>query len=239
MTPPLREDEIRRKMAADRLPPLVIEAFLRNTRRWTAGELGTISGAALAPLGPLPRLEELDLPGPGAESALARTAIIKLNGGLGTSMGLEQAKSLIIAKNGLSFLDIIVRQVEFLRRRCRAPLPLLLMNSFSTEADTLAALAREHPGFANPGGLPLAFCQHRVPKLDPATGGPVCWPDNPSLEWCPPGHADIYHALQTTGLLDRLLAAGFRHAFVSNADNLGALLDLGILAHVARRRIPS
>ena len=238
MTLPLREEEIRRKMAADRLPPLVIEAFLENARRWTAGELGTIPGAALAPLGALPRLEELDVPEPDAESAITRTAIIKLNGGLGTSMGLEQAKSLIIAKNGLSFLDIIVRQVEFLRRRCRAPLPLLLMNSFSTEADTLAALAREHPGFANPAGLPLSFCQHRVPKLDPATGGPVRWPDNPALEWCPPGHADIYHALQTTGLLDRLLAAGFRHAFVSNADNLGALLHMGILAHVAQRRIP-
>lgn len=232
------EAEIRAQMVADGAPDLVIAAFLQNRRRWTAGDLGELPGADLAPLGTLPRLEELDELNPAGEEAISRTVLIKLNGGLGTSMGLERAKSLIIAKNGLSFLDIIVRQVEFLRRRCRAPLPLLLMNSFSTEADSLAALAREHPGFINAGGIPLSFCQHRVPKLDLATQAPVRWPENPALEWCPPGHADIYHALQTSGLLEGLLAQGFRYAFVSNADNLGALLHMGILGHVARHGIP-
>ena len=133
------EADIRGQMAADGVPPLVAEAFLRNVRRWAAGDLGVIPGGSLAPIGPLPRLEELDVLNPAGEAAIARTVLIKLNGGLGTSMGLDRAKSLIIAKNGLSFLDVIVRQVEFLRRRCRAPLPLLLMNSFSTEADSLAA----------------------------------------------------------------------------------------------------
>ena len=232
------EADIRARMAADGAPPLVIDAFLQNRRRWTSGDLGVIPGASLAPLGDMPRLEELDEFNPAGEAAIARTVLIKLNGGLGTSMGLDRAKSLIIAKNGLSFLDIIVRQVEFLRRRCRAPLPLLLMNSFSTEADSLAALAQTHPGFHNDGGIPLSFSQHRVPKLDLATRAPVRWPAHPALEWCPPGHADIYHALQTTGLLDRLLGQGFRYAFVSNADNLGALLHMGILGHVAANRIP-
>ena len=232
------EADIRTRMAADGAPPLVISAFLRNLQRWNAGDLGVIPGASLAPLGPLRRLEELDELSPAAESAIGRTVILKLNGGLGTSMGLEQAKSLIIAKNGLSFLDIIVRQVEFLRRRCRAPLPLLLMDSFSTQADALAALTRIHPDFSNAADLPLSFRQHRVPKLEQATHAPVAWPENPALEWCPPGHADIYHALQTTGLLNRLLAAGFRYAFVSNADNLGALLHMGILGHVAANEIP-
>ena len=232
------EADIHARMADDGAPTLAIEAFLQNVRRWNAGDLGMISGDTLAPLGDLTRLEGLDDLDSAGESAIARTVIIKLNGGLGTSMGLERAKSLIIAKNGLSFLDIIVRQVEFLRRRCRAPLPLLLMNSFSTEADSLAALAREHPAFSNGGGMPLSFCQHRVPKLDLATRAPVRWSEVPALEWCPPGHADIYHALQTTGLLDALLARGFRFAFVSNADNLGALLHMGILGHIARYNIP-
>ncbi|NCA81894.1 MAG: UTP--glucose-1-phosphate uridylyltransferase [Opitutae bacterium] len=238
MNPDLIEAGIRARMAADGAPPLVVEAFLQNVRRWNAGDLGELPGDSLAPLGSFPHLNALDALDPAGESAIARTVLIKLNGGLGTSMGLDRAKSLIIAKNGLSFLDIIVRQVEFLRRRCRAPLPLLLMDSFSTDADSLAALAREHPGFANDSGLPLSFCQHRVPKLDLATRAPVSWPENPALAWCPPGHADIYHALQTTGLLDALLACGFRHAFVSNADNLGALLHMGILGHVAKNNIP-
>ena len=238
MKPDPIEADIRARMAADGSPPLVIDAFLQSLRRWNDGDLGVIPGSSLAPLGDLPRLEDLDPFDPAGEAAISRTVLIKLNGGLGTSMGLERAKSLIIAKNGLSFLDIIVRQVEFLRRRCRAPLPLLLMNSFSTEADSLAALAQSHPGFANDGAIPLSFSQHRVPKIDLATRAPVRWPDNPALEWCPPGHADIYHALQTTGLLDRLLSRGFRYAFVSNADNLGALLHMGILGHIASRRIP-
>ena len=238
MNPEPIEERIRTQMAADGAPPLVIEAFLQNVRRWSSGELGLISGDSLSPLGRFPRLADLDQLDPAGESAISHTVLIKLNGGLGTSMGLERAKSLIIAKNGLSFLDIIVRQVEFLRRRCRAPLPLLLMNSFSTDADSLSALATAHPTFTNGHGIPLSFCQHRVPKLDPATHAPVEWPENPALEWCPPGHADIYHALQTTGLLDTLLHNGFRYAFVSNADNLGALLHMGILGHIARRKIP-
>lgn len=238
MNPRAVEADIRSRMSADGAPPLLIETFVNNWKRWLAGDLGVISGDRLAPPDPLPRLDDLDELDPTAESAIHHTVLIKLNGGLGTSMGLEQAKSLIIAKNDLSFLDIIVRQVEFLRRRCRAPLPLLLMDSFSTQADALAALQRTHPHFANPADLPLSFRQHRVPKIDCATRAPVRWPDNPALEWCPPGHADIYLALQTTGILEQLLAAGFRHAFVSNADNLGALLHMGILAHVAANNIP-
>lgn len=229
---------IRERMEADHAPRLVMDAFLENVRRWAEGDLGVISGDGLAPLGALPKLGDLDELDAAGEEAIRHTVLIKLNGGLGTSMGLEKAKSLIIAKNGLSFLDILIRQVEFLRRRCRAPLPLLLMDSFSTDADSLAALQENHAGFANPDGLPLSFCQHRVPKLEAETRVPIRWPEHPQLEWCPPGHADIYCALQTTGLLDRLLAAGYRYAFVSNADNLGAIVHMGILGFLARRPIP-
>ena len=238
MSPTAIENDIRARMTADGAPPLVTEAFINNRRRWRDGDLGVIPGATLGQLPPFPRLQDLDELAPEGETAIARTVVIRLNGGLGTSMGLDQAKSLMVAKNGLSFLDIIIRQVEFLRRRARAPLPLLLMNSFSTDADTHAFLSRQHPQFANPSGLPLSFCQHRVPKLEAATGAPAVWPENPELEWCPPGHADIYMALQTTGLLDTLLAAGFRYAFVANADNLGAILHMGILGHLATQRIP-
>jgi UTP--glucose-1-phosphate uridylyltransferase len=67
---------------------------------------------------------------------------------------------------------------------------------------------------------------------------PVEWPDDRSLEWCPPGHGDLYTALLSSGMLDRLLAAGYRYAFMSNSDNLGAVLDPRILAWVAREEIP-
>ena len=164
-------EQIRARMATDGAPPLVMEAFLQNVQRWNAGDVGTIPGASLAPLGRLPRLDELDEFNPAGESAIAQTVIIKLNGGLGTSMGLEQAKSLIIAKNGLSFLDIIVRQVEFLRQRCRAPLPLLLMNSFSTKPTW--RLAPDPPAFPQSSGFAIVVCAAPGAKLSLATRAPV------------------------------------------------------------------
>ena len=235
---PTTRSAIETSLSSIQAPSLLVRSFLHSVDRWRSGESATIPASSLEPIGRLPALSDLPEPGPLAEDAIRHTVVIKLNGGLGTSMGLERAKSLIVAKNGLTFLDIIVRQIEFLRQRCRAPLPLLLMDSFSTDTDTLAALAANHPSFANPAPLPLSFLQHRVPKLDPDTGAPVSFPANPALEWCPPGHADIYLALQTSGILDRLLDAGYRYAFVSNADNLGALLHMGILEAFAARRLP-
>ena len=91
------------------------------------------------------------------------TAVIKLNGGLGTSMGMDRAKCLLCVRRGMSFLDVIARQVLHLRREHDAPLPLMFMNSFRTSADTMDALAR----YADlpVDGLPLEFLQNREPKL--------------------------------------------------------------------------
>ncbi len=64
-----------------------------------------------------------------------------------------------------------------------------------------------------------------IPKLDAADLTPVSWPAAPALEWCPPGHGDVYGALRRSGMLDALLERGFRYAMISNSDNLGATLD--------------
>ena len=146
--------------------------------------------------------------------------IIKLNGGLGTSMGMDKAKSLLPVRKGKTFLDIIVDQVRHARATYGIQLPLLFMNSFRTHADTLAALA---PYTDLPvAGLDLGFMQNQEPKLRADDLTPVEWPADPSLEWCPPGHGDLYTALATSGILDRLLELGYRYASVSNSDNLGA-----------------
>jgi UTP--glucose-1-phosphate uridylyltransferase len=67
---------------------------------------------------------------------------------------------------------------------------------------------------------------------------PVSWPADPALEWAPPGHGDLYTALQTSGMLQTLLDAGYHYAFVSNIDNLGAVLDERILAWFASSGAP-
>jgi UTP--glucose-1-phosphate uridylyltransferase len=150
-------------------------------------------------------------------------------------MGMTGPKSLVEVKDGLTFLDIIVRQVLDLRERAGARLPLVLMNSFSTRDASLEALER-HPEIAS--DVPADFVQNKVPKLLADDLRPVEWPEDPALEWAPPGHGDLYTALVTSGMLEDLLGAGYRYAFVSNADNLGAVLDQRILAWVAAQEIP-
>ena len=161
--------------------------------------------------------------------------MIKLNGGLGTSMGMTRAKSLLVVKEGLTFLDVIARQIQELRSRTGAEVPLLLMNSFRTREDSLRAL-EPYGGLSGP--LPADFLQHKVPRLRADDLSPVSWPSDPALEWCPPGHGDLYTALLTSGVLDAALEAGVRYAFVSNADNLGAVLDPDILGWFAESGAP-
>ena len=165
------------------------------------------------------------------------TAVIKLNGGLGTSMGMDRAKSLLCVRRGLSFLDIIARQVLHLRKQYDATLPLLFMNSFRTSDDTMAALARydDLAGRRPAAGVP-AEQGAQAARRRPAAG--VVAHATPTLEWCPPGHGDIYTALRGTGLLDRLIEAGYRYVFVSNSDNLGAVPDARVAGWFAASGAP-
>jgi len=221
------------KMRAEGLPEQAVETFAHYERLLREGDQGLLSESELEPLDELPDSEELPEPD---GSALEQAVVLKLNGGLGTSMGMSKAKSLLEVKEGLTFLDVTVRQVLHLRERHGASVPLLLMNSFATRDDTLEALER-YPDLAV-DGLPLDFVQGKVPKLLADTGEPVEWPDSPSLEWAPPGHGDVYTSLSTSGMLADLLERGYRYLFLSNSDNLGAALDPRILDWFAREELP-
>jgi UTP--glucose-1-phosphate uridylyltransferase len=221
------------KMRDEGLPETAVETFAYYERLLREGDQGTLPESSLEPLDGLPDASELpDSDG----AALDKAVVLKLNGGLGTSMGMTKAKSLLEVKDGLSFLDIIVRQVLWLRERYGARVPLLLMNSFATRDDTLAALER-YPDLAV-GGLPLDFLQGRVPKLLEDGHEPVEWPADPALEWAPPGHGDVYTSLAGSGLLDQLLERGYRYVFMSNSDNLGAVLDTRILDWLSAEELP-
>ncbi len=221
------------KMRAEGLSEAAVETFAHYERLLREGDQGTLPESELEPLSGLPDADSLpDSDG----AALDQAVVLKLNGGLGTSMGMTKAKSLLEVKEGLSFLDVIVRQILWLRERHGARVPLLLMNSFATRDDTLAALER-YPDLAV-DGLPLDFLQGRVPKLLEDGHEPVEWPADPALEWAPPGHGDVYTSLAGSGLLDRLLERGYRYVFMSNSDNLGAVLDTRILDWFAGEGLP-
>jgi UTP--glucose-1-phosphate uridylyltransferase len=221
------------KMREEGLPEIAIDTFAHYEELLRQGDQGTLPEAELEPLTEVPSADDLPDPSP---AVLERAVVLKLNGGLGTSMGMTKAKSLVEVKDGLTFLDVIAREVLYLRERHGAQIPLLLMNSFATRDDTLAALER-YPELELEG-LPIDFVQGKVPKLLADGFEPVTWEADPSLEWAPPGHGDVFTSLATSGMLDMLLERGYEYLFLSNSDNLGAVLEPRILTWFAREELP-
>jgi UDP-N-acetylglucosamine pyrophosphorylase len=218
------------KMKQAGLSEAAIEAFRHNYETLVSGQTGMIPESNIQPVTDLPRLEKISSQRSAKPALLSETVVIKLNGGLGTSMGLERAKSLLPVKDGLTFLDFIIKQVLHLRQTSGTSLRLVFMNSFSTSEDTLNFLKKYHE-LGDPKRLELM--QGQAPKVDAKTLMPTQWPSNPQLEWCPPGHGDLYPSLLGSGWLDRLMHDGVKYLFVSNSDNLGATLDLGLLSFFA------
>jgi len=224
------------KMAASGIHPMAIDVFTYYYRQLEEGVSGFIPEDSIEPLLDPSMLSDTAVSKQNAATALDKTVIIKLNGGLGTSMGMDKAKSLLPVHEGKSFLDIIVDQVLHTRAAYGIQLPLVFMNSFRTHEDTLAALAPY--GDLAVAGLDLGFLQNQEPKLRADDLTPISWPADPSLEWCPPGHGDLYTALTTSGMLDRLLSLGYRYASVSNSDNLGAAPNATIAGWFATTGAP-
>ncbi|KUI62260.1 putative UTP--glucose-1-phosphate uridylyltransferase [Cytospora mali] len=160
---------------------------------------------------------------------LNKLAVLKLNGGLGTSMGCVGPKSVIEVRDGMSFLDLSVRQVEYLNRTYGVNVPFLLMNSFNTNDDT-AAIIKKYEGH---NVDILTFNQSRYPRIykDSLLPVPKSF-DSPINEWYPPGHGDVFESLYNSGVLDQLIERGIEIIFLSNVDNLGAVVDLRILQHM-------
>ncbi|MBW9206954.1 UTP--glucose-1-phosphate uridylyltransferase [Mumia sp. zg.B17] len=210
----------RETMEAAGVPPRAIEVFAHHYAELEAGATGMIHESDIDPLDPPPRLADAQVGESQMRDALARTVVIKLNGGLGTSMGMDKAKSLLPVRGERTFLDIVVEQVRRVRSVYDTDLPLILMDSFRTREDTLDALT-QHPDVPVEG-LPLDFLQNKEPKLRADDLTPVSWPKDPTLEWTPPGHGDLYTALDASGTLAALIEAGYRYASVSNSDNLGS-----------------
>src|SRR6478752_5986353 len=173
-----------RKMRDAGVADVAIDTFAELYERLAAGETGLIAESDIEAVDSVPDVESL--PDADAGDLLDQAVMIKLNGGLGTSMGMTRAKSLLEARAGETFLDLIARQVLALRERSGARVPLVLMNSFATREASLAEL---DGGLA--ADLDADFLQHKEPKVLVDGLMPASWPANPDLEWCPPGHGDL------------------------------------------------
>ncbi|CAN4126919.1 unnamed protein product [Withania somnifera] len=160
---------------------------------------------------------------------LDKLVVLKLNGGLGTTMGCTGPKSVIEVRNGLTFLDLIVKQIEALNAKFGCSVPLLLMNSFNTHDDTLKIVEK----YANSNIDIHTFNQSQYPRLVTEDFSPLPCKGNSGKDgWYPPGHGDVFPSLMNSGNLDALLVKGKEYVFVANSDNLGAVVDLKILNHL-------
>ena len=189
----------------------------------------TIDWSRIAP----PKDEQVisysDLPNSEAVEFLNKLAVLKLNGGLGTSMGCVGPKSVIEVRDGMSFLDLSVRQIEYLNRTYNVNVPFVLMNSFNTDHDT-SNIIKKYEGHNIDI---MTFNQSKFPRIVKDSLLPVPKSaDSPINDWYPPGHGDVFESLYNSGILDKLLERGIEVVFLSNADNLGATVDLRILQHM-------
>ncbi|XP_015598067.1 UTP--glucose-1-phosphate uridylyltransferase isoform X2 [Cephus cinctus] len=162
------------------------------------------------------------------KAMLDKLIVVKLNGGLGTSMGCHGPKSIIEVRNELTFLDLTVQQIEYLNKTYNTNVPLVLMNSFNTDRDT-QKIIRKYKGL---NVEIVTFNQSCYPRINRDSLLPIathCNVDEAIDAWYPPGHGDFYESFQNSGLLKRFLNEGREYCFISNIDNLGATVDLNIL----------
>lgn len=263
------------------------KTFLENLRVLEGGESTLIPEDSILPVTNIIDLSQIDSCIDNPQKFLKRLVILKLNGGLGTGMGLNTPKSLLEIKNKQTIMDFIVHHIMWLQKlhgislkncSCQASattsrkvvsssmnlgngtaaspittstatatthmeqfsLRFMLMNSFKTSAPTKEYLSMKYPHFFSAASLHhrVELMQNQVPKILQNSFLPVEWPPNPTLEWVPPGHGDIYCALYETSMLDKLTDEGFEYLFISNSDNLGGTVDLRILQWMDAKNIP-
>jgi UTP--glucose-1-phosphate uridylyltransferase len=157
---------------------------------------------------------------------LDKLVYIKLNGGLGTTMGMHFPKSFLRVKDKYTFLDLAILQTKIHN------IPLLLMNSFSTHRMVKEYLSEK---WREEEKRIICFLQHKFPKILAEDLTPATCREEPDKEWNPPGHGDIYAALYLSGILEHLLDKGKKYAFVSNIDNLGATFDQKIYGYIIKK----
>ena len=225
------------KMRQENMSDAAVRAFLYNYSGLVSGKSCMLPDAEIEAVLSLPKLEEIvGQSSVDANAVLKKTVVLKLNGGLGTGMGLEKAKSLLVVREELTFLDFIVQQVKHMRATFGPGVKFALMNSFATSEDTLAFLKERFADVAAEAEVELI--QNKSPKVSQETLLPATYAEDPEKEWCPPGHGDLYPSLLGSGMLDKLLAQGYEYMFVSNSDNLGATLDLELLKYFAGIQLP-
>jgi UTP--glucose-1-phosphate uridylyltransferase len=140
---------------------------------------------------------------------------------MATRMG-GVVKALVEAIDGLTFLDIRLRELAAVERRFGRRPPLLMMTSAATDGPIRKALA----GAAGSDGIDL-FQQGVALRETPE--GEVFYDDAGDPSEYARGHGDLVDAVRDSGLLHRFIDEGGRTLMLANLDNLGATIDAAVI----------
>ena len=170
-------------------------------------------------------LNNLNLNENDIKECLEKVVVLKLNGGLGTSMGCTGPKSLITIKNDYNFIDIICLQIKHLNDKYDVDIPLIFMNSLNTEEETKSYCSKYDDIIKI-----HHFNQNFLPRLnkdfEPLRSE---FNDANKKYFYPPGHGDVYNSFMNSPLYQEMISLNIEYLFISNCDNLGATVNPNII----------
>lgn len=219
------------------------EVDLDALDRWVAGKSESIDFAALAARAQGPPAVRSDGTGAAwsaAEAALrgeevlrgGQLAILIVAGGQGTRLGFDAPKGLfpIGPVSQRTLFQTFADQIQGLQRRYGCKIPLLVMTSPATDAQT-----RIYFESNNYLGLDrdqvIVFQQGTLPAVDAQTGK-LLLESKSSLALSPDGHGGTLAALDRSGALKQLRDSGVRYLFYAQVDNpLVPLGDPSLIGH--------
>lgn len=220
-----------------------IEKFIKLFSRYLSTRSNKLDWGKISPPPDSMIVDYAEAGAPSSEQIpelLNRLAVLKLNGGLGTSMGCAGPKSAIEVKDHLNFIDLSVRQIEHLNTAYGTTVPIILMNSFNTKKQTEKLISKhQHVWSFEQSMFPRIYADTLLPVLSDRAylGSGEADFETTHEGWYPPGHGDVFESLQDSGMLDKLLSMGKDYLFISNIDNLKSTVDLSILNYLQSQEI--
>ncbi len=168
------------------------------------------------------------------ERALAAGEIgaILVAGGQGTRLGFDHPKGMykIGPVSGATLFQILLEKILAVGRRYGAAVPLYLMTSPATDAETRNFLDQQHR-FGLAADDVHVFCQGVMPAVDAATGK-VLLASKSRIALSPDGHGGMLAALDRSGGLADIGRRGIQQLFYFQVDNpLVAMCDPVFLGH--------
>ncbi len=155
------------------------------------------------------------------EAALrdGKVGVILTAGGQGSRLGFELPKSLypIGPISKASLLQIHIEKVRATAAKFDVNVPLYVMTSPATHADTVRFLA-DNDNFGLTDHDLTVFCQGCMPAVDIETGH-LLLADKHQLFMSPNGHGGTIAALEDSGALDAMRQRGIEQLFYLQVDN--------------------